>query len=168
VLEHLVDPWRVVANIRPHLKDTGKVLASIPNIMHVSVMRGLLNGRFSYQDAGILDRTHLRFFTLTEIDGLFAGAGYGPRHYSATSVPLTEEDLQFVNSLKSLSTSQYVGSVSGLSVPGQGGQVARKRLGSSPVGIVPALGETYTSQSSTEAAPVPYCARTTSCIRADP
>jgi 2-polyprenyl-3-methyl-5-hydroxy-6-metoxy-1,4-benzoquinol methylase len=104
VLEHLVDPWRVVANIRPHLKDTGKVLASIPNIMHVSVMRGLLNGRFAYQDAGILDRTHLRFFTLTEIDGLFAGAGYGPRHYSATSVPLTEEDLQFVSSLKGLST----------------------------------------------------------------
>ena len=35
VLEHLVDPWRVVANIRPHLKETGTVIASIPNIMHV-------------------------------------------------------------------------------------------------------------------------------------
>jgi GT2 family glycosyltransferase len=104
VLEHLVDPWRVVANIRPHLKETGKVLASIPNVMHVSVMRGLLNGRFSYQDAGILDRTHLRFFTLTEIDGLFAGAGYGPRTYSATTVPLTDEDLEFVSSLKRLAT----------------------------------------------------------------
>jgi O-antigen biosynthesis protein len=104
VLEHLVDPWRVVANIRPHLKDTGTVIASIPNIMHVSVLRDLLNGRFRYQDAGILDRTHLRFFTLTEIDGLFAGAGYGPRSYTATTVPITDEDLGLVDALKGLST----------------------------------------------------------------
>jgi GT2 family glycosyltransferase/SAM-dependent methyltransferase len=104
VLEHLVDPWRVVANIRPHLKETGAVIASIPNIMHVSVMRDLLNGRFRYQDAGILDRTHLRFFTLNEIDGLFAGAGYGPRSYTATTVPITDEDLVLVDALKELST----------------------------------------------------------------
>jgi 2-polyprenyl-3-methyl-5-hydroxy-6-metoxy-1,4-benzoquinol methylase len=104
VLEHLVDPWRVVANIRPHLKETGTVIASIPNIMHVSVMRDLLNGRFRYQDAGILDRTHLRFFTLSEIDSLFAGAGYGPRNYTATTVPITDEDLVLVDALKGLST----------------------------------------------------------------
>jgi O-antigen biosynthesis protein len=103
VLEHLVDPWRVVANIRPHLKDGGTVIASIPNIMHVSVMRDLLNGRFRYQEAGILDRTHLRFFTLTEIDGLFAGAGYGPRSYTATTVPVTDEDVALVEALKELS-----------------------------------------------------------------
>jgi SAM-dependent methyltransferase len=104
VLEHLVDPWRVVANIRPHLKETGAVIASIPNIMHVSVMRDLLNGRFRYQDAGILDRTHLRFFTLSEIDGLFAGAGYGSRSYTATTVPITDADLVLVDALKELST----------------------------------------------------------------
>jgi len=104
VLEHLVDPWLVVANIRPHLKETGTVIASIPNIMHVSVMRDLLNGRFRYQDAGILDRTHLRFFTLSEIDSLFAGAGYGPRNYTATTVPITDEDLVLVDALKGLST----------------------------------------------------------------
>jgi 2-polyprenyl-3-methyl-5-hydroxy-6-metoxy-1,4-benzoquinol methylase len=103
VLEHLVDPWRVVANIRPHLKDGGNVIASIPNIMHVSVMRDLLNGRFRYQEAGILDKTHLRFFTLTEIDSLFAGAGYGPRNYTATTVPVTDEDLALVDALKELS-----------------------------------------------------------------
>ena len=104
VLEHLVEPWRVVANIRPHLKETGTLLASIPNIMHVSVMRDLLNGRFRYQDAGILDRTHLRFFTLTEIDSLFAGAGYGARSYTATTVPVSDEDLRLVDALKGLST----------------------------------------------------------------
>jgi SAM-dependent methyltransferase/GT2 family glycosyltransferase len=104
VLEHLVDPWRVVANLRPHLKDTGRVIASIPNIMHVSVMRDLLNGRFRYQDAGILDRTHLRFFTLNEIDSLFAGAGYGARSYTATTIPVSEEDLRLVDALKELST----------------------------------------------------------------
>ena len=104
ILEHLVDPWRVVANIRPHLKETGTMIASIPNIMHVSVLRDLLNGRFQYQDAGILDRTHLRFFTLSEIDALFAGAGYGPRSYTATTVPLTDADLALVDALKGLST----------------------------------------------------------------
>jgi O-antigen biosynthesis protein len=104
VLEHLVDPWRVVANIRPHLKETGAVIASIPNIMHVSVLRDLLNGRFRYQEAGILDRTHLRFFTLLEIDSLFAGAGYGPRSYTATTVPITDADLVLVDALKELST----------------------------------------------------------------
>jgi len=104
ILEHLVDPWRLVATIRPHLKASGAVIASIPNIMHVSVMRELLNGRFRYQEAGILDRTHLRFFTLTEIDSLFAEAGYGPRSYTATTVPVTEEDHALVDALKSLST----------------------------------------------------------------
>jgi O-antigen biosynthesis protein len=106
VLEHLVDPWRVVANIRRHLKEGGAVIASIPNIMHVSVMRDLLNGRFRYEEAGILDRTHLRFFTLTEIDNLFAGAGYGPRSYTATTVPVTDEDLRLVDALKALSTTE--------------------------------------------------------------
>ena len=104
VLEHLVDPWRVVANIRPHLKDGGKVIASIPNIMHVSVMRDLLNGRFRYQEAGILDRTHLRFFTLNEIDSLFAGAGYGPRSYAASTVPVSDADLELIDALKELSS----------------------------------------------------------------
>jgi hypothetical protein len=66
-------------------------------------MRGLLNGRFRYQEAGILDRTHLRFFTLTEIDGLFVGAGYGPRRYTATTVPVSDEDLALVDVLKGLS-----------------------------------------------------------------
>ena len=106
VLEHLVDPWTVVANIRPHLKPTGILLASIPNIMHVSVLRDLMNGRFPYQDAGILDRTHLRFFTLAEIDAMFAGAGFGARTYSATHVPLSDADRQYVSALQSLSSIQ--------------------------------------------------------------
>lgn len=104
ILEHLLDPWQVVASIRPHLKQSGKLIASIPNIMHFSVMRGLVNGSFTYQDAGILDRTHLRFFTLGEIDRLFASAGYGQRSYSATTIPATDDDLVFVRSLKDLAT----------------------------------------------------------------
>jgi hypothetical protein len=67
-------------------------------------MRDLLNGRFHYQEAGILDRAHLRFFTLTEIDSLFAQAGYGPRSYTATTVPVTEEDRALVDALKRLSS----------------------------------------------------------------
>lgn len=67
VLEHLFEPDKTLQKIRPFLKDKGCVLASIPNIMHVSVLLPLLKGRFDYQDAGILDRTHVRFFTLTSI-----------------------------------------------------------------------------------------------------
>ena len=74
VLEHLKDPWKVLKLLSKYLKDTGIILASIPNIMHISVINEIINGHFSYKDTGILDRTHLRFFTLNEIAKLFASA----------------------------------------------------------------------------------------------
>jgi len=75
VLEHLIDPWRVLRAAALLLSPDGCVVASIPNFQHHSVLRGLLRGRWEYRDHGIADRGHLRFFTLHTIRGLFAGAG---------------------------------------------------------------------------------------------
>jgi 2-polyprenyl-3-methyl-5-hydroxy-6-metoxy-1,4-benzoquinol methylase len=64
VLEHLVDPWRVLEQLSKKLKPQGVLITSIPNIRHVSILLKLfLLGRWTYTDSGILDRTHLRFFT---------------------------------------------------------------------------------------------------------
>ena len=64
ILEHLVDPWTVVKKLSPLLAPVGKLIISIPNVRNLKFIRKLLvNGDFRYKDAGILDRTHLRFFT---------------------------------------------------------------------------------------------------------
>ncbi|QOT09826.1 glycosyltransferase [Paenibacillus sp. JNUCC32] len=76
VLEHLYDPWKVLNYIKKHLKPNGKIIASIPNIMHYSVIDSLLKGSWSYSDSGLLDRTHIRFFTLKEIQKMFLQTGY--------------------------------------------------------------------------------------------
>lgn len=76
VLEHLKDPWTVLRRLRDRLTDNGALIASIPNIGHLSVIVKILLDRFEYADSGILDRTHLRFFTKHTIRQLFASTGY--------------------------------------------------------------------------------------------
>ncbi|MGN0513851.1 MAG: methyltransferase domain-containing protein [Lachnospiraceae bacterium] len=71
VLEHLNDPIGAINKAYAALNQNGYIVASIPNIMHISVMKQLLNGKFEYADSGVLDRTHLRFFTLRSIIELF-------------------------------------------------------------------------------------------------
>lgn len=111
VLEHLHNPWETLKKIKRYLKSGGFILASIPNVAHYSVIKGLLNGNWTYQEAGILDRTHLRFFTLNEIDKMFEQAGYGERTYNKVMVSMSEEDKEFINKLGKLSnegmTQQY-------------------------------------------------------------
>lgn len=76
VLEHLNDPWKVLKNIKRYLKKDGSIITCIPNVMFYGVIRDLLNGNWTYQDSGILDRTHLRFFTLNELKKMFYDAGF--------------------------------------------------------------------------------------------
>src|SRR5262249_50822429 len=64
VLEHLADPWALLRQQVPWLRPGGLVLACVPNVQHWSVLAELLRGRWRYRDEGLLDRTHLRFFTL--------------------------------------------------------------------------------------------------------
>ena len=75
-LEHLQDPVQVLRELRPFLGAAGFVVSSIPNVTHGSVRMELLQGKFEYRDTGILDRTHLRFFTLRSIRRMFSEAGY--------------------------------------------------------------------------------------------
>lgn len=64
VLEHLVDPWIFVAKVERLLKPGGLLIASIPNVRHLKVLLPLIFlGRWRYEPDGLLDRTHLRFFT---------------------------------------------------------------------------------------------------------
>ncbi|MFH1985901.1 MAG: class I SAM-dependent methyltransferase [Pseudomonadota bacterium] len=76
ILEHLKDPWGVLARFRPVLKKNGTLVASIPNIGNVRTVTDLLQGRFDYLDWGIMDQSHLRFFTRGGIEKMLAGAGY--------------------------------------------------------------------------------------------
>jgi len=75
-LEHLAQPLELLRHLTKYLAEDGYVVASIPNVAHGSVRLSLLIGKFEYKDIGILDRTHLRFFTLDTILRLFADAGF--------------------------------------------------------------------------------------------
>ncbi|MGE6630471.1 class I SAM-dependent methyltransferase [Bacillus sp. NPDC077027] len=76
VLEHLTDPWAVLKKVKPFLKKEGVILSSIPNIGHISTVLELLAGRWTYTESGLMDQTHLRFFTLHEINALFQSSGF--------------------------------------------------------------------------------------------
>jgi 2-polyprenyl-3-methyl-5-hydroxy-6-metoxy-1,4-benzoquinol methylase len=76
VLEHLVDPWGTLAFSKDLLAPTGRVVVSVPNVAAWPVRFGLLAGRFQYADFGLLDRTHLRFFTRATALELASRAGY--------------------------------------------------------------------------------------------
>jgi GT2 family glycosyltransferase len=76
VLEHLRDPWAALFRLRDCLKDGGTVVASIPNIAHYKIIKKLLFTDWRYEPGGILDHTHLRFFTRGSIEDLFRNAGF--------------------------------------------------------------------------------------------
>ncbi len=75
VLEHLADPWTAVARLKALLKPDGCIVASIPNVAFHRNLRRMIRGKWLYADEGLLDRTHLRFFTLETIEDLFARNG---------------------------------------------------------------------------------------------
>lgn len=75
VLEHLYNPWDILVELSGYLKSGGYVVASLPNIQNITIVQDLIKGNWQYQDAGILDATHLRFFTLEAVKKLFNGAG---------------------------------------------------------------------------------------------
>ena len=104
VLEHLHNPQRTIQYCRTLLKENGRILASIPNIMHISVMQQLLRGEFCYTDMGLLDRTHIHFFTQKEIVKMFGSEKYEIEALSGIVYPLTEEEEKLKKKLLEIST----------------------------------------------------------------
>jgi 2-polyprenyl-3-methyl-5-hydroxy-6-metoxy-1,4-benzoquinol methylase len=76
VLEHLIDPQTTLRDTRKVLVPGGRVLISLPNIAHWTIRLKLLLGRFEYEPCGILDCTHLRFFTVETARRMIQDAGY--------------------------------------------------------------------------------------------
>lgn len=84
VIEHLHEPEETIRKLIPYLKKGGAFLCSILNLMHVSALLPLLQGKLDYKDSGILDRTHIRFFTLDSIIKLFSRCGLEMEALSGT------------------------------------------------------------------------------------
>ncbi len=93
VLEHLVDPTAALAKLKRRLVPSGFLVISIPNVAHGSVRLSLLEGRFRYAPSGLLDATHLRFFTLASIVDLFNTVGLGIRDLRRTRIGLFDSEI---------------------------------------------------------------------------
>jgi 2-polyprenyl-3-methyl-5-hydroxy-6-metoxy-1,4-benzoquinol methylase len=89
VLEHLRDPIALLRRLRPHLAPGGRVVVSTPNIANWSMRLLHLAGRWEYAERGIMDRTHVHFFTRRSLLRAMAAAGYRVRHVDVTApVPI--------------------------------------------------------------------------------
>ncbi len=88
ILEHLRTPERILAECHTLLQSDGRLIVSLPNIANVTVRCMLLFGRFAYQERGILDRTHLRFFTRKTARRLLEENGYRILQERCTVVPV--------------------------------------------------------------------------------
>ena len=95
LLEHLKDPGRLLSAVRETLEPGGHIVVTVPNVAHGSVRLALLNGRFPYGTRGLLDRTHLRFFTLETLDRLLEESGYAVVEVMRHQVPLEESSVSF-------------------------------------------------------------------------
>jgi len=88
ILEHLRDPAALLAAVRASLAPEGHLFVSVPNIANVTVRIGLCFGIFEYRERGILDETHLRFYTLRSIRRQIEGAGFRIIAVRGSSVPI--------------------------------------------------------------------------------
>ena len=100
LLEHLNDPWQAVSNIYKLLKPGGALLASLPNVQHISVVMDLLHGFWHYEEAGILDRTHLRFFTRNSVAEMIVQAGFKDVKIVSKQIPLATEQEEYLRLLQ--------------------------------------------------------------------
>ncbi|SRR6266540_2325189 len=88
ILEHLRDPSKLLACVRRSLSPAGHVFISVPNIANITVRIGLMFGIFEYRERGILDSSHLRFYTMRSIKREIEGAGFRIVAIRGSSVPI--------------------------------------------------------------------------------
>ncbi len=102
VLEHLYDPWTTLKQMVPLVGPNGYLVISLPHVGHAAVASCLVNGDFEYHDWGLLDRTHIRFFGLRNIEELFAQANL--KIIDVKYVIMLPEDTEFAESWSKLSS----------------------------------------------------------------
>jgi len=97
VLEHMIDPWSALRIAKDYLTSSGHVVASVPNIRYLPTLyRLIVRGEWTYTQTGVLDRTHLRFFTKKSMLEMFNEAGYkvsrinGIYAYNIWQIPILE------------------------------------------------------------------------------
>ena len=137
VLEHLRWPHIVLEKMKRYLKPNGYLVVSLPNIAHGDILLNLFSGKFEYVEKGLLDVTHLRFFTLEDIIKLFDESGYQVADLQTTTIDVgstevnvnlslvPEEVLEFIKTLPYSNAYQFVfkaylkeyGYVSDISLP---------------------------------------------------
>ena len=83
-----MQPERLLAEVRPALKESGQLVVSVPNVANITVRLALLFGRFPYADRGILDRTHLHFYTRKMARALLEENGWEIVAAKVTVMPL--------------------------------------------------------------------------------
>jgi O-antigen biosynthesis protein len=88
ILEHLRDPVSVLRRSLPSLKESGKIIVSMPNVANIIIRLSLLLGRFDYADRGILDQTHLRFYTRASLVKMLDEASYRVLELVPTPLPV--------------------------------------------------------------------------------
>ena len=101
VLEHLYDPWTTLRRVALLLAKNGYIVVSIPHIGHNAVVACLLNEDFEYQPWGLLDKTHIRFFGIKNIQKMFDDSGY--KIVEAEFVVKTPEQTEFARCWRKLS-----------------------------------------------------------------
>jgi len=93
VLEHLKQPGEAIRGAARHLAPDGLIIASIPNIAHLSIRVELMEGGFAYEKLGLLDDTHLKYFTKRTVEDMFRAAGMGIQRLEATVYDLPEDSI---------------------------------------------------------------------------
>ena len=107
VLEHLVDPQAVLIKSSNFLKNNVFIVASVPNVAHSSIRAMLVEGRWDYAELGLMDKTHLRFFTRSTLIDLFTNASYIIKNIN--SVKLSAQQVNFLTGMNLMNKSiKYV------------------------------------------------------------
>jgi 2-polyprenyl-3-methyl-5-hydroxy-6-metoxy-1,4-benzoquinol methylase len=88
VLEHLINPKHILEELFKKLEPSGILIISVPNIANIFVRVNLLFGRFDYTEKGILDKTHLRFFTQKSFKELISIEGAHVEKLTTSTIPI--------------------------------------------------------------------------------
>lgn len=103
VLEHLYNPLKTIEYCKTLMNKNGRIIASIPNVMHISIIEQLLKGEFRYTDIGLLDKTHIHLFTQKEIVKMFMEAGYIIETLQGIIFEITEKQKELIQKLMDIS-----------------------------------------------------------------